>query len=502
LYAGITALGFLACGLLWLAYPFGIPSPDTGSHIQHARSLHLLSPNWYDWSRTPVFSLLMKIAGAFPDPNTLIYWTHMIIFVLSFNIAAWSLLPLVFKPRHAFALSALLLCMEVLIMNAFFANAHMLSDALYTSSVFIGCLLMLGGWKRKKMAGLYGGALILGLAPLIKPVGLILLPLWLLFLLLACPVQRRFRSAALCCALLLGPTLFWSARNAYVYQRFSLSGYGSFHLLASVIPFLQDGDTIFDDPEKNLAFIEGVRRFQTSVGTTFSDYMGNQTRSEPAPYVLIMTLEPTLTPPEHREGQQFLADSARMRVALRIIAQHPVAYLRQTWERYYRLMTPLNTGFPFVSSDAAKVYEDTLSRHSEPHLRFLYPPEGSVDTSRPNKKAGALLAALQTAQHPRIQSFLKNVESLLFPVWHLLPLVLLLSWGVPTLRRWRPAAVYLSMLFLTAALQCAGTAAVVVVTHRYSLPAQLFLDLTTLLLITLPLPFVLSALRKRLSLRQ
>lgn len=379
----ISGLSIFFCTLLLRAFPYGIPYPDTGSFLANAQTFGLFTPNGNDWARTIPFGALLQFSLLFKNPSFVVTLVHCCLFIVALNLVLWSIRPLFQSPWIPIIITSALLLIEVSLMHVFFYNVILLADAPYAHLVFIGALLVLGSWLRKKPIPLYLGFVTLGLAWFVKPVGIALLPSWGLFAIFGTKGNALqwphvwWKRATLALLLFLTPTFLWSTRNAVVYGSFASTAMSGSQALASILPFVKDGDTLLKDPEKNQQFMNALRTFEEKFGTAFNTYIYQGTEEIPNPFQTLANLLQPEEPLRRSLGMGFTMNATHWTLALRIGMAHPLSVFSHIFKNYYRLFHIV----AILPHDPSGRYKEQLSSLSEEDRRVLYPPDGSFESS-------------------------------------------------------------------------------------------------------------------------
>lgn len=394
----IYNLSIFFCILLLQAFPYGIPYPDTGSFLANASTFGLFTPNGNDWARTIPFEALLKVSLLFKNPTHFVTLIHCSLFIITLNLVLWSIRPLFRSLWTPLIITTALLMTEVSLMRVFFYNVILLADAPYAHLVLIGALLVLGSWLRQKPTPLYLGFFILGLAWFVKPVGLALLPSWGLFAIFGTGSNTLkwphiwWKHATLSLLLFLAPTLLWSTRNAIVYGSFHSSAMSGFQALAGVLPFVEDGDTLLKDSEKNEQFMKALRTFEKQFGIEFNTYLYQDTKEAPN---LFRTLAYLLPPknPDANPPTGFSMNTTYWVLVMRIGLAHPLPVLSHIFENYLHLFQL----FTILPQNPSGTYKEQLSSLSEEHRKLLYPPDGSFEPSTIDMQSFQFLQSFNTS---------------------------------------------------------------------------------------------------------
>ncbi len=110
--------------------------------------------------------------------------------------------------------------------NALFWSLSILTETLFSFMLVLSLFLLIQAWQKRKLGFLAGSGLVLSFAVLIRPIGLLLLPLWVVFVIaIFHPIQLRrallyggiFLVSAYCLI------FAWQVRNAMVKGQFFFS---------------------------------------------------------------------------------------------------------------------------------------------------------------------------------------------------------------------------------------------------------------------------------------
>lgn len=503
-YLVVLTLSLFFGYLLSCAFPYGIIHADTGSYLELGRTLSFSSAGMWDWTRTPPFALLLLLSTFTSEPTATVIWFYLFLFTVNIVLAFWFALGIFGSRFSAFIFASIALFLEVSLMRTFYYNTQILADPLLAHLILMGSLLSLGGWIHRTPLALVAGAFALGLAAFTKPVGIALFPLWIPFFIWVTTTNEKpsISPRALtivCLALLFGPTLIWSSRNALLYGHFQPTAYGGRNILPRVLPLLKDTDIVLDNLQKNRTFIEEVRALEREVGTEYNHYAWGNVPGRIGYFGILDTLTT-----EYQEtgeslsslgvkwdvialNQRFFAiDPLAIRTALRIIRLHPGEYLAIVSEGYLALFDMIRRDLGLSAQLQAppdQTYQGVSGLH-EGTLLALYPPTGLPDPEKISPLAREILARFALPS-----SFLRLR---FFPSFVVLAHTMFF-WSIAFLwcqkRRKPPVTLYAPvsfvMLFLTAASHYLLTSATEFPLERYALPGEMGLNLALLLTIFL-----------------
>ncbi len=343
--AASFALGILATLLLWIAYPYGLITPDSYDYLRAGETMLHPTAALYDKSRGPLLPLLLALLTHTPFPGALLLWINGILFSLAIAAAAWTG-TLVFKKAEAgFLLAFILLATELLLNQPFFYAAFALTDGPAAYLLFAGTLLATGGWWQKSKAALIGGFLCLGLSEAFRPM-LLIAALWGcagIGMWLYCNKRGVQKSIlALCLAVLLLPIGIWNIRNAIVYKNTEPSLMGA-HLLSHAATLWTDDEKVIDDPVANSILL--AKRWSTDLPPP---YDGPRVFGLlPHPSDSAVRFFASQTPTYKAEGWQPARIPAEiyrqetlillLPVSIHTIIRHPFGYARQVLIGYAEL---------------------------------------------------------------------------------------------------------------------------------------------------------------------
>jgi hypothetical protein len=220
-YLILAAGTLLAAFLLWRVYPYAIAQYDTGRYFAQGMNFKWNVLGHEDPWNGPLFSFLLRSLLIFPNPSIAVFWAHSALFMASI-LMTYRVARTVLSSRiYGFIVAFGFLIVETLSMRTFFYSVEILSDPLYVHLMFIGTLLIILGQCTSKKSTLYSGFAILGMAGIVRKVGVVLIIIWGLFLLyrlLRAMMSRRLKSEyisiLICTTLLVGPSSLWSVRNS------------------------------------------------------------------------------------------------------------------------------------------------------------------------------------------------------------------------------------------------------------------------------------------------
>lgn len=499
---GVFLVALFFCWLFSLAYPESMYNEETFSYWALWHSFKLFSPNAFDWCVTIPFPALMALYNHFPNPSHTAYWFNAILF--AFNMAATFLLGrLLFGSiRIGVGLAISMLAFEIVVMRIFYCNLLVCSDPLIAELTYLGALLALIGWLRCSQKQFISGYALLGLSCFVKPIGLSLLPAWIIFALIACYHQpnkkQRIATLVASLALLIAPVLLWSLRNYFVYGSFKCSAVFGTSLLRVVFPLLEDEDRLFEDEKLNRDFVASVRscealgpyprdvnlplKIRSLRNEDYFIYGG----SFKNPFVVLADLtDPGWTGDRWRidslQGRLlFKLDAVSYPLALKIVQAHPLGYIRRVAREYVDIFNPavmLEDPWDTFDGDPLKTYgywRKDLGRRPV-DLQF-FPSMGIPSGISSNKQVTYAFKAIYDT--PIIAKFRSWYFASELFVSHLIFLAaiacLLYRHAQPNLRN---LSIVLIMLFLSAALPNLGVAACQVDKSRYALFGEMELHL-------------------------
>lgn len=401
----IATIYFL--GLLDQAFEYAISSGDTPTFLQQIRTFHLTKNSAHEGMRRPIFSLLLVTAGLFHDGQKVVYLAHAALFFCSILIALWftGFFAKNIILRTIFGL--VFLAIEVFSMRVFFMGKFILADALYHHLIFIGALLILGGWFSQRSLILLAGACILALGSFTKPTGILILPLWVgICALIARSGAIRKWIVCLAIMIILSLNTLWQMRIA------ALGGYDyDFRLgdllLAKTLQLTEESDILFAREEDNRYFHRFIRDVasQPNRGMNYNTFI----------YTLRGYRHPTLEPKDFtsflltEKDKSLDASSKTIRatynriaiaLALKIILQHPQEY----WGKF---LTDYSAKFSSIRECGLRTPDYSLAKNLYnivsieaydlfPEIRFLY-IERPFEPSINRQAEGAMLFLLCNA---------------------------------------------------------------------------------------------------------
>ncbi len=506
----LFTLSLFVSFLIASAVPYGIIQADTGSYLVYPAAHHLFQPNWNDWARTPIFGVVMAFCRLFREPTVAFYWLNSLLFATSLVLVFALLTELTRRNDLSFLLTLFFLLIELIYMTTLMGNLFTDSDPLFSNLLFVGTLLGLLAMTRKHSGLFLLGCSILGVAFLTRPVGMALIPLWLVTIwIFSRGIKHPRAIIAISILLLLGPQLVWSAHNLAFYGQFKSTGFGGRNILPRVLPLLQDSDHVFGTQEDNAGFIDAVRELERVFGKGYNDYSWKSSPEVPGPFNYLRPYtetfretQGTMTPLQYSRSS-FDLDTITIGVALRIIALHPVEYANMVREGYFSLYSIYVSGGTQklnILRNPIPIYQETVRNTAFTVRKLLYPPDGIPDASTAHQKIGAVLGNLLIHRQPVWYLFLH--EMTILPIlFHLIAAgsIAALVWilrkrkreGTSPLReRQILYALCMLILFLTAASQFVLVSAVELPLERYSIPAELPLNL----LIVLTLGVIITGL--------
>ena len=422
-----VAIFLLSMSFGWLlasAYPDGLVNAETAPYWHYQKNFQWLSPNSFDWTRTPPYAAILVWCANFPHPTNVNYWLNTLLFSLSCGgtfILGRSLFSSLIA-SVALALGSLVF--EFASMRTFYANLFATADPFFAEIVHLGVVLALVGWLRMRRKIFFAGYALLGLAVFTKPVGLSLLPAWLCFAFLVCwrqpeTARKKLATVIACLLLLLAPVGLWSLRNFYVYGYPKCTANGGISLLLAAFPTMTDSDQLFTDRQLNADFIDVVRKNEqenvkdvvpgapaSSRADVYEDYLFAELDLAP-PFVFLMNVVKAHPPKDTRNfldsETMFKLDSESVRLARYLIWKHPSQYLQRVFREYIDLFSPLALPpevFEAFNGDPEVVYNLPTSNADGDdfglHPNFgLYPIFGLPNAKRSDKVIAKALAAFQ-----------------------------------------------------------------------------------------------------------
>lgn len=415
---------------------------DTGPNL-----LFPLRVSMHDAFRMPVYGFFWRIAGKFLQPSQAALWVNF--FGISITMALWygALFGVTKKQSASAVLSTISLVLITFSMRQFYVGGMALDDSLFSSFAFSGLLLVFLGYVFQKKSATFAGMGVLGLAIFTKPIGVCLLPLWIPFVLWESlrfsNIKKRGMHILICVLLLLGPMTLWSARQYALYGFFRSNAFGAVHLLANVLPFVEQDDILLENTEHDTQFKESLLLFEDIHGKDRIKYLWyDRVNSKGAnPFVQLelqnnLFVNPNLRPRAYVQSQFAVAEIA-MNVALRIIRLHPRQYIHMTLQNFWDF-------FPFEANAIQESLEDTYRIRVKKieKLPFYFPPDGTPRLSERNANTQALLTAyccnnsVRTFLQKRKTAFSYGVMILF--LWH--------GIGLYKQRKRRESALYASFL--------------------------------------------------------
>ena len=401
-YFLVFCASILVCMVLWRVYPYGFIYPDSAGYLSSTLEFHLWEPGFYEAERTPLVGIVFWMALHSRESTVWVYWFNALCFSLTITLVCRLGMLLWKDIRAGIALGLSALAAEVWAMNVLMAQTAVLSDPMYINALLMGSLLSLcgiiGGTKTERVAG----ALLLGVASLIRPL-LVPLLLWSPFFAIA--YRRTWKTSALLLALLLLPTLLWSARNQIVYRSFAPSGLVGVHIMTHIQTLIRPEDRVFDDPTVNRDFHETIRTLKLPPGHEAADPMGSPQGSLSNAMLAFYT---SLTPRFiAKHGQVMPGDESQLvfemsristAVAWKVIRLHPLAYLAQVWEEYQHYydgkgLVPIITVFSEAPQLAYRTLFTENNAEKNPTFLRFYPPHGTRNAYETDMFALRLLRA-------------------------------------------------------------------------------------------------------------
>jgi hypothetical protein len=495
-YIALFAAALLCCFLFSYAYPYGMIQSDTDSYLSLYQGFHWWSANENDWARTIPFAMLLGFVTHFSQPTVVVYWIHSLLFSIGIVCAAWMMAGLFHSDRKGVLFGCVLLLCEVLSMHAFAYNIFLLSDPMYAHMLLIGSTLILGGWMRGIITPIAVGYAVLGLAIFTRPVGLSLLPVWILFAICLWITARRTQALhfqtkhlALCIALLISPIVLWAARNAVVYGYFRETAFGSRNLLPHVLSLVHDDDVLIENAAENKTFITHIHDFGAVFGTDEDTYRWAGDSRSGNIFTLLADFLPvdpqvaTLTPTEKYVRDAFRVDTFGTQIALRIIARHPLQYAALVFYHYRILLQPQT--FP-LRGDTGDWYTQQIQDQPIANRLLYCPPAGTINVSRISPTMTTVVQSIVGGNFLELLR-IEAGFAMKYILHGLLFCCLFFVWKRPTvLQTCLPfslfyASVITIMLIVTALSNYLLTAMTEAAVDRYALPGETGLHIALLL---------------------
>lgn len=461
-----------------LCFPYGVLSWDTAGYYLAAGGFRLFAASAQDGERTIPYGIVLHAAQLFREPSIAIFWMNALLYGLNIVLVFLLGKRLFASTLAGWLLAGFLLWNELSIIRTVLSNVHMLSDPFYSNILLLGTLLVLIGWLARQTPVSIIGCIVLGIAILTRPVGMVLIPMWVIFIFLT---QRgRWKLCTVSLMLLLVPFLSMSLRNAMLYGQFKTTATAGHNVLSRVLPLLQDTDQVLPDQALNTGFIRAVRDGERAFGTDFNSYAWGHSAEVPGPFFyLSATLPSTGT-----TRDQFTLDSLSLAVAKRIILKHPSAYITMTLQGYHQL-SRIPSFRNMSAPESLLAYAQEIYKHGLTSADFirlpLYPPDGTLPLERLTLQAAVRLSALFSLPGEGLFAFLWST-TLLWVALHLC-VIAAASYCLLGKKRYRAICAMIVILFMTAALQYLLTSAVELPLERYALPGELALHLAGFLCI-------------------
>lgn len=503
---GVFCVSFLSCWLFSLAYPESIFNEETPSYLTLGHSFKLLAPNAFDWCVTPPYPALLTLLEHFPNPSHAAYALNAILFSINMSATFFLGRLLLNSIDLGIALAMGMLAFEIAVMRIFYGNLLLCCDPFIAELIYLGVLLAFIGWLRSSGRELVIGYALLGLSCLIKPVGMSLLPAWIVFALATSyslpNKKRRMVTAIVSLALLTAPLFLWSLRNYFVYGNFKASAVFGTSLLRVVFPLLEYDDHLFADQKLNQKFIDSVRACE-DVGPyprdinlpikirswRNEDYFIYGGSSKNPFVVLADVIYPGW--PGNRwsldtlDGRLlFKLDAVSYPLALKIIRAHPLGYIKRVAREYVDIFNPSamsEDSWDTFDGDPEKTYGYWRKNLGKRPINFqIFPQTGIPNGSSSNKQV--CLAFKTIFDCPIIA----NLRTWYFAVELILSHLIFLA-AVACLFFARAKgnlhkfSVVVIMLFLSAALPNFGVALCQVDKSRYALLGEMELHLLFLI---------------------
>jgi hypothetical protein len=267
-----------------------------------------------------------------PHPSADLYWMNSMIYSLDCALV-FLLARIIFASRPiALALAFSLVLFELANLRVIYINLNLNPDPLFAVVNFFSILIALIAWLKRRTWLLLTSSAIFGLLSSMKPAGMALWPVLLLFSVFYFfekpgRIGYRIAGITLSLALLIGPTVFCSVSNYWPRGYAVTSSMGGSSLLQNVLPLMTDDERFFADAKTDTDFRLAVRQYE-------KDGWIDITR----------VLAPVVQPRWNKAGVQWLpeADSKYTlamdrlagQIAIRIIKDHPVKYLRLILNEY------------------------------------------------------------------------------------------------------------------------------------------------------------------------
>jgi hypothetical protein len=527
-FIGIFALSMFFGWLLSLAYPWAIFDGETPGYVWIGVNFHWFSANALDWWRTIPYGLVIAAATTQKNPGSFIFWLNTSMFSLSSALVYCLGRQLFNSFFQATALALAALLFEVVSMRIFFNDLHIAADPFFSQLIYLGVLLALLGWLRASGTIFVCAYLLFGIAIFTKPIGIALLPEWLIFALLcgchwSASKKKRQVIALVSVVAMVAPWGLWLLRNFCVYGQAS-SGAGGCSLLLASLPVLRDDDVIFENGEINAEFIKSVRECEKGKqltgklsGTCAEREMNYERyfvwdKGPQKPFEIVAKVtnsKPNRLPndsqsppidksngdteskrsaPLFDSAHMFRVDKEAGRVAMRLISSHPADYARRTWREYVDMFSPLTLSVfdgESFQTDSSLVYaREEPDRWSD---FKLFPGTGRPIVSEDSKAKARVIGKIICA--PTIKAGLDWYYANEFVLSHAVFFAAVICLAIASTYRSKMAIsradrahlIVLIMLFLTACLNYALISLGQVARKRYTLAGDPELHLMLIL---------------------
>ena len=379
LFAALVFLALFPSYLISGAYPYGLANAQTAGFVRLAQSFSWLCSRPDEWYASMPGVIVIALSSWFNHPSNWLFWLYSV--MLAINIGLFFLVASqIFESRKTGTLVALAaILLEFVLMRICYFNLQIDSRPLFAHLSLAGGLLALLAWFQRSRRLCIGTCAVLGIASISQlPEGFALLGFWsvcfLIFgLRLIKPYRKVIPTIACCWLLLAGPVLTWSLRNLIVYGYPSACGCQGLFLLNHVLPLTRvDNSSSTNDEVSKLTTSESYRRGWLS--PEIVRRVKNNSLKE---------LHSSLTPDGNLNqvngidpDSMFVLNDAAYDQALRIIATHAPAFLRNTWQNYMQLFSSEQTNNPSIQyqSNPEIVYarnKDWLASFAPYHDLFL-----------------------------------------------------------------------------------------------------------------------------------
>ena len=212
--------------------------PDTGTYVRFAREIASWNFREFDGDRTPIYPVLIVVAGLDPDR---IYILQSVLGILCAVLLFFTTLE--FKRSHALAVAISLVA--TLALNQLFMEANLLAE--HVSGVLTVATLYVAVRLVNRRGGV-ASAIVLGLlvatTTLARTGYVVLVPFYALVVILLVEHRRLVTTGSYVAAACL-PLLAWMSLNAVVVGQFTLSTRMGLHLMNHSGSFVELADDDF-----------------------------------------------------------------------------------------------------------------------------------------------------------------------------------------------------------------------------------------------------------------